>query len=40
MTEFSLTMNDGTLMRFSQYDAEEMILGNEEVEDVYECEMI
>lgn len=38
MTEFSLTMSDGTLMRFSQYDAEEVILGNEEAEDVYECE--
>ena len=40
MTEVSLTMSDGTLLCFSQYDAEEMVLGNEWPEDVYECEMI
>lgn len=40
MIEFSLTMSDGTLLCFSQYDAEEMVLGNEWPEDACEFESI
>lgn len=36
MTEFSLTMSDGTLLCFNQYDAEEMVCGNEEPETCWD----